>query len=105
MNLRKIIIIGIAICLDDIVFGERLSNEVNFAVSLITFIIYKEWLLLSLENKSRTGHMNSNVLISELKHRNDVYKNIKYMKKCTVLIDYIIEQLYKLSFTIDYKCY
>ena len=42
-------LMGITICLEDIIFGERLSDEVNFVVSLITFIIYKDWLILSLE--------------------------------------------------------
>ena len=42
------------ILLEDIVFGTKLTSDLNYAVSLVSFCIYKHWILNHMNIKDRT---------------------------------------------------
>ena len=51
--------------------------EYDSIVTIISFLIYKEWLLLSLENKQRKDNLNQMYFKNELKLRVEIYKLCK----------------------------
>ena len=46
--------ISVNIQLDDIVFGAKLTSDLNYAVILVSFCIYKHWILNHMNIKERT---------------------------------------------------
>ena len=68
---------------------------INLIVTLISFLIYKEWLLLSLEFKSRQEHINFFFYKNELKLRLDVYR------KCMRFSDEDLNQMELLIGVLD----
>ena len=59
--------------LEDVVLGTDISNDTNFIVSLVVFLIYKEWLILSLENKKRKHEVSWKYLKNEINWYAQVY--------------------------------
>ena len=51
------------------------STNIDFIVTLICFLIYKEWLLLSLDNKYRRNCINLDFYKCELELRLEIYKH------------------------------
>ena len=51
--------------------------EYDAIATIISFLIYKEWLLLSLENKQRSDNLNQMHFKSELQLRVEIYKLCK----------------------------
>ena len=47
--------------------------EYDSITTIISFLIYKEWLLLSLENKQRNADLNMMYYKSELQLRTEIY--------------------------------
>ena len=56
----------------DVILG--LKNNISFIVTLVSYCIYKEWLLLSLDGKSRKECMNFNLYKSELLLRLEIFR-------------------------------
>ena len=48
--------------------------EYDAIATIVSFSIYKEWLLLSLENKQRNANLDTMYYKSELQLRIDIYK-------------------------------
>ena len=56
------------------ILGIEDDLEYNAVVTLVAFIIYKEWLVLSLKNKSRNSTTNFDYFREELRTRLEIYK-------------------------------
>ena len=64
----------ITVCFSNIVCGLRDYDLIfNHAITLLAFLLYKEWLLSSLENKRRCLDFPYHFYISELKLRDKIY--------------------------------
>jgi len=50
----------------------------NIVITIVCYLIYKEWLLCSLANKSRSGVLNVQSFIYELDTRKSVYEKCKF---------------------------
>ena len=61
--------------LEDIVFGTKLTSDLNFAVSLVSFCIYKHWILNHMNIKDR----NYSSILSLVK--NDIYFRCKILRR------------------------
>ena len=74
--------------------GSDNSFQYNRICTLLAFLIYKDWLLLSLEYKSRTFPMSFIKYKAELKLRKDIYSRCKYYSDQDLqLIDEIISNM------------
>ena len=60
----------------DIVCGTDISNHNNFIISVFVYLIYKEWLVLSLDNKVRKQQVCWSYYKNELNWRSKVYSNV-----------------------------
>ena len=76
-------LLDVEITLRDIILGSNLSDKHNFIVSVVVYLIYKEWVNLSLDTKVRQKVPNLLRYINELMY----YKMI--CEKTIVLQDYI----------------
>ena len=68
--------VGIFISFEQILGLDPLL-EYDSITTIISFLIYKEWLLLSLENKQRNADLNMMYYKSELQIRTEIYKLCK----------------------------
>ena len=68
------------------VFGYKISEIISdiwnnqnleHIITLTCFLIYKEWLLLSLDGKIRNGILNASFYSNELSLRQKIYLNCK----------------------------
>ena len=76
----------------DLILGADTTFKYNEVLTLITFLIYKEWLLLSLENKSRNNNISFNFYKMELQLRLNIYRKTKkysddYIKILSLLLN------------------
>jgi len=60
-------------------FEERKTND--RLITIVCFIIYKEWLLLSLENKRRDKNINIKYFSSEIESRITIYRKSSIIEK------------------------
>jgi len=58
----------------NVILGIRSNHDINCIVTMMSYFIYKEWLLLSLENRSRRNCTNLNFYKCELALRLEIYK-------------------------------
>ncbi len=70
----------IDINLEDIVFGQNMTCEMNLMISLTVYLLYKEWLESSFEDKVRCANVNWRKYHSELKWYLKIYSEIDSMK-------------------------
>ena len=61
-------------CMDGNFYGN------NIIITLVCFLIYKDWLVRSLDNKKRSVDFNLELLKCELKLRMDIYE------KCNMIV-------------------
>ena len=54
------------------------NKDINFIISLIAFLIYKEWLLCNKNNAKREHINTSNFLSTEIRFRRDIYNGLKW---------------------------
>jgi len=70
------------------------NHDISFIVSILSYCIYKEWLILSLENKSRRDCLNFNFYKSELSLRLEIYKYCqRYKSEELEQIEYVISAI------------
>ena len=62
----------ITVCFNNITCGLK-DYVFNHVVTLLAFLLYKEWLLMSLENKNRCADFPYHFYINELKVRDKIY--------------------------------
>ena len=67
---------GIDIELQDIVLGVRLDSTNTFIVSMFAYLIYKDWLIHSLNSSPRSRHASLMLMKSDLKYRSSIYSTI-----------------------------
>ena len=80
----------------DRILGTEDCNGYDYVLTLISFLIYKEWLLLSLEGKNRQRRINLQFYKNEIELRRKIYElcrkydiwDIEYM---SILLDHICE--------------
>jgi len=58
----------------DVILGLKDNHNIHFIVTVISYCIYKEWLLLSLESKNRRNCINLDFFKKEFKLRLEIYK-------------------------------
>ena len=68
--------LGVNIGYKQILGLDNLFKE-DAIVTIICFLIYKEWLVLSLENKKRNRHISMSYYKGELVLRTEIYKSCK----------------------------
>ena len=56
------------------ILGIDYCCEIDSLLTMICFFIYKQWLLMSLENKSRSTFIDWDYFKCEFKMRLDIYK-------------------------------
>ena len=61
----------------NMILGIRDNCEHPYVLTLVSFLIYKEWLVLSLENKFRGDEIVLEVFKQELMLRQRYMKNVK----------------------------
>jgi hypothetical protein len=72
----------------DIVCGIN-DKDVHYVITIIAFLLYKEWLLESLNNKSREQSFPIHFFISELRLRQAIYNKNKTYLFLEPLIDHL----------------
>ena len=77
--------------LHHIVLGVQNNKRMSFLISIVAFLIYKEWLVKSMKNEERSEIPNLNVFIEDLKFKSCIYKHLGW-KDITTLIDKCIKR-------------
>ena len=62
--------------IQDIITGSGISEQIDFLISLVSYLIYKHWLLESLKDQPRMNNVNVTNLTIDLKYRISLYKDI-----------------------------
>ena len=86
-------VLGINVTLQDVILGNNISIEENFIVSLIVYLIYKEWLTLSFKGKGRTQYVNWRYLKNELIWYTQIYNCIDLLRIHVPILERFIELL------------
>ena len=73
-NIGKIL--GFTVELKHVIVGVKGNNIVSFILSLIAFLIYKDWLLNSLSNKGRKENLSLCMFKQDLNYRSLVYRQL-----------------------------
>ena len=68
--------VGLDVGIQDLITGSGISEQVDFLISLVSYLIYKQWLLESLKNQPRINNMGITQLAVDLKYRVSLYKEI-----------------------------
>ena len=74
----------------NIILGIRDNCEHPYVLTLVSFLIYKEWLVLSLENKFRVNEIVLEVFKQELILRQKIYEKCEIYSYIEL---YVIERL------------
>ena len=88
---------NIQISLSDVILGNDLSPEMNFISSIVVYLIYKEWVTLSIDTKKRSENPNMIRYIKELSYYNKICKESislqKYVRNIEKLVEYLKDSL------------
>ena len=78
----------------NILYGSIEENFMhdNIVITVICFLIYKEWLLYSLDNKNRPGVLNHQTLKCELEIRKSIYEKCR-LNRNVEMLDKILNYL------------
>ncbi len=79
------------ISLNDLIFGVNNNLELNFIISVVVYLIYKEWSNLSLVNERRPQTPNIRRYISELEYYRQICEQSDTMKNNTQVIQTLID--------------
>jgi hypothetical protein len=69
---------GFDIELQDIVLGGRLNFEYSFVVSCVAYLIYKNWLIHSINGKKRENNGSLRLMRPDLKYRSAVFRHLHW---------------------------
>ena len=67
-------VFNVNIDFDSILGVSKIDSKIDFLVSLVSFLVYKEWLLLSLDNKCRNNRICFDFYVAELELRLKIYR-------------------------------
>ena len=73
-------------------FGTRICNNMSFVISLIAYLIYKDWLVASLSNKPHSKNISLSMLKPDLYFRFKVYKQLGWDNIANIM-DKILSQI------------
>jgi hypothetical protein len=77
---------GMSVTLTDVIVGDRLCNTFNFVITLVAYLIYKKWLLESINNIPRNqANPSLQLLLPDIKYRTRIYENLKWNNIVNVL--------------------
>ena len=62
-----------------VILGVHGSSDYDNLITLVSFLIYKEWLVLSLENKSRS----SSIVLQQAYFKEELSTRLKIYELCT----------------------
>ena len=78
-------ILGWKICLKHIIYGVMKDESISFIISLLAYLIYKDWLISSFANKRHTGYSSLSHFRSDLMYRKKIYLQLEWEDICTIL--------------------
>lgn len=88
---------NIEISLREIILGDIISEELNMVISIIVYMIYKEWLMLSLDGKKRQAIPNLRYFVTEMKWYLKIFGKVDklkiYVPSITCLVDIITRDM------------
>ena len=80
--------LGLNVSLEMILFGNNLPQHINFVLSIVTYSIYKEWLICSFEKKQRHLNPKWKYFKGDFIYRKHVYENcdtLDFVDICSLL--------------------
>ncbi len=77
----------------NVILGHNLAQNTNMIISLIAYLIYKEWVNMSLNNKQRQKTPNMMRYACELEYKKQIYCETNVLSIYGNLIDDVICQL------------
>ena len=78
------------VALDDVILGNNLGKVDNFIMSIVCYLIYKQWLLHSLQVEPRSLDNTIEVFRRDVKCKLMVYKHLNWdsvVKEMSLLVD------------------
>ena len=69
---------GISITLQDIIIGDDFTESYNIVVTLVAFLIYKKWLVESMNNVLCINNISIHMLKPDLKSKANIYENLRW---------------------------
>ena len=76
---------GYVVSLDDIILGVDNHDALTFAISLTAYLIYKDWLIHSLEGTDRPQQYDLRSIEIGIANRCAVYKSLKWTEITNIL--------------------
>ena len=86
-------VFGSNISLENVILGQDIDEDMNVIMSLIVYLIYKEWLILSFDGKQRSVHVRWQYFKNELFWYSKIYDNISLLKDHVRNICQIVQAL------------
>ena len=77
--------LSVNIQLEDIVFGTKLTSDLNYAVSLVSFCIYKHWILNHINIKDRTYSLILSLVKNDIYFRSQILRRTEKYSHCNTL--------------------
>jgi len=71
--------------LTHIIFGVENNDILSFIISLISYLIYKDWLVHSMSNLPRNTNPSLDIFKSDLLYRNKIYEKLGWQNISNVL--------------------
>ena len=68
--------------LEDIVFGTKLTSDLNYAVSLVSFCICKHWILSHMNMNERTYSSTLSVVKNDFYFRSQILRRTEKYSHC-----------------------
>ncbi len=81
------------ITLIDIVFGKKSQQEINMIISLVVYLIYKEWIRYSMDFSKRPKYPNMNKYAQELTNYKKICNASQTLMQYVNQIETTIEHL------------
>ena len=76
---------GVVIDLCDVIFTSTGDNDRNFIICLVAYLIYKEWLIKSLDNDTRDNVPSLKKFKSDLEYRQKIYDHLQLKGICRLI--------------------
>lgn len=86
---------NIDISLREIILGDIISEDLNIVISIVVYMIYKEWLMLSLNGKQRQAIPNLRYFVTEMKWYLKIYGKVEKFKRYTPSINCLLDLITK----------
>ena len=81
--------LDVDLSVDDILVGNNQTIPFNFLISLVSFLIYKSWLLESMKNKPRIYKPSISMFKPDLLYRSKIYQELQWLD-IVILINMLV---------------